>query len=581
MANVCVRQLLAVLLVMAIHGILIVFPEMAHLEEAGTISRIILSVLLLIGMGIMVISCAFGDYGTEDAPQQPGGAPRPRRTNFGDEVAIFLENHFHLMGIYIFGVANIIFKIYFIISSASCIEYYFQFLTSLLSDKPELPDELRREEVVHLLLAILHLIYSLFKIGFLHKLTGFKSVHTKRTAFQHQVLLGLIGIDFATWMYYFMREIGTIDFYTPAPLLYGDGGNHTEAMACITHETVIFVYVKSTLSHFFFPMILEFMLTSVEVILHVLLLEHVPRNQLNVEAADAPLLDVYHDISDNSNVFQGSIFSLHDKKWYHKIWKCFISQLTALAALVLGILDAVLTNYYLLNKPEDDVRSGDIYYYSERYMISYVKAPVIISRVLFVYIPALIVASHCLFVLRKFKKARRNVPSIQGGDVILILAAVGHIILRVYQVFLSLTITIKGEEKWPEDVPVWQRPEVRWLSAGCALEALISILQNIVSILIIYYGERREVALHDSLHPYHSTLQGALSFLMAFSFIRWIIDSFYEMEFLRENNAYNQFGGTWEILVVGLLPFLIYFRYVCVNKFVRIKKLLRENVFAV
>lgn len=585
MAHVCVRQLLSILLVMALFGILVAFPVMAQLEEASSVCRLMMCGLTVLAIFVMAISNIWGQYGTEDVSQGSthrlyATANLRNQTRYGDEIVNFLEKYAHVINIYIFGAASIIYRLYSIVARLPCIQFYITLLPKYLFDGYHLKLD-QYQDVVYLTLTCLHLLYSTLKIPFLVKLSHYTCVHTKRTAFVHQVLLVMIGVDFADWVFHFLREMDAINFYSPPPAEFQNITNLL-AVACIEHTNVLLIYQHSQLSNVYFPMILEFMLTSVEVFIHVLLIKHAPRNRVDGidYVNDVPLSDGNDDDDDDDRdnilIGLGSAFSLHSRMWYCPIWKLFITKFTSLTALVMGILDAVLTHSYLVNLLENGEEvDPHAYYLSKHLLITYGEAPMLACRIFLSFTPALLVVCHCFCVLKTFKKVRKNVPPVKRGDVILILSAIGHVILRFYQFLISLVLVIQAKKRKNE--LGYEKDESIYLYLGSALEALISIPQNILSICVIFYGERREVTLHDSLHPYYSTLQGSLSFLTLFSFIRWIVDSFYETELLLQKA--EAFGELWIILVVGLLPFLIYFRFVCVSHFLRIKKLLRETEF--
>ena len=111
------------------------------------------------------------------------------------------------------------------------------------------------------------------------------------------------------------------------------------------------------------------------------------------------------------------------------------------------------------------------------------------------------------------------------------------------------------------------------------VESFLYMPQILLTAAVIRLGETK---VHDTKHPLAGTLQGALNFLTTYSFGRWVIDSYLEMEYLIERNMNSrsteyEFPPAWKFCVEFFLPLCIYFRFMSVLRLLRVKRLLRQS----
>ena len=596
------QQPLIILGILAFSVLVVSFPLLSSRQMAGTLIRWILSALLTLAIFAMGISVCFGRYGRQNQER------RPAHQEYGDQIALFLEKYSPLLGIFIFGAGSLYMRVFFLLSASQCIGFYWdpnvtiagnttppepinehknnQFSFEAFLSKAEQPMEspalnsAQNEQLAAITLIVLHIIFFLLKIPFLAKVSLYTTVRMPPSSFTHQVLLMIIVADCGDWIYNFFREIGLIFYYPQHP--YDTPDLRSLSTACLEYRTVMYSYEATTLGHAFFPLTLEFMLASMEIILEVWLLRYVPPDQEHVPLLQHPHHDAeYGDQAGDVEIDEDG--DAHDEplpelKWYQKVYSHFIGLFNINAALFFGILDAAFTKFYLLHVDHvgrnntacvDTDETSE--YIDENYFNRYIKSTVVYGRIFLTWIPGLLVAVHCYGVMKSFRRRRPHAPRLYGSDIILILAAIGNSFLSAYQFVISINAIIDHDGNSDNDQ---ERETFRYLSIASAVESFMPIPQVIISTVVIHLGQNR---LPERRHPLFHTLQTALTFLTLFSFVRWAIDSFFEMEFLSSRSEYDHDHGVWKVFVKLFLPFRIYFRYVSVILFLKIKKLMRER----
>lgn len=246
----------------------------------------------------------------------------------------------------------------------------------------------------------------------------------------------------------------------------------------------------------------------------------------------------------------------HTNSRWNKLWMTFLKAFNIYAALLCILIEGVVVKYFLLHEGIADTHEE--YLNREGFEMD-VKLPTLVVRITFVCIPSLIVVAHCFAVMRTFRELRTNASGLQGGDIILILAAIGVIGLTFSEFIMCVSnIDHKGFENG-------------WIYVISAFESLLFMPQIILTALVIRLGLTR---VGNVSHRYFGTLQRALSYLAMYSFGCWIIDSFLEMDYLIHR---EDFPEAWEACVHFFLPFCIYFRFVSVLLLLKVKRLLRHS----
>ena len=107
-----------------------------------------------------------------------------------------------------------------------------------------------------------------------------------------------------------------------------------------------------------------------------------------------------------------------------------------------------------------------------------------------------------------------------------------------------------------------------------AMECFLYVPQFILELAVIYLGERRLANIH---HRLYGTLQGVLSFLVIHNLMHWAVDSFLETRFLTSRGDLQQNTRSWNIFVQLFVPPCIYFRFLAMFLFLRVKNLMRQD----
>lgn len=242
----------------------------------------------------------------------------------------------------------------------------------------------------------------------------------------------------------------------------------------------------------------------------------------------------------------------------NRAWITFLKIFNIYTALLCALVDGVVVKYYLLH---EGVSTS---YLSRQKFDTDVKVPTTVVRIFIIGIPGLIVVSHCFAVMRTFKEKRSEARGVRGSDVVLILAAIGAIALTFFEVIFCWT-QLKHEEEWPH------KEVSKYMYLLDAVEQLFSMPQILLSTVVIRLGQTRQ---GNVSHRYFSTLQGALSFLTMYSFGRWVINSFLELDYLIDRVEHR---GFWKICFELFAPFCIYFRFVSILLLLKVKRLLRQS----
>ena len=227
-----------------------------------------------------------------------------------------------------------------------------------------------------------------------------------------------------------------------------------------------------------------------------------------------------------------------------------------------AMVELSLIAYYNLHK---DIPSEHPAYMNKTEFDHRVAYPTLVGVILVDNVPSLIVVCHCWGVMRTFcqAQARHHVTRLHGNDVILILATVAVMALVAYEEFVYI------EQSLRQDIPTFSR----WMNVTGAFLVFTAAPQTVLSALVICYGQRWAANVR---HPYYNTLQSSLSYLAVYSLVKWFISSFFKLNYLDFGTEIEESGGVRAIFVRLFMPAIIYFRFLSIILFLKVKNVMRE-----
>ena len=117
----------------------------------------------------------------------------------------------------------------------------------------------------------IELIYFALKIQFLSLCSRLGRPREAKTI--HHAFLVIVAADVAVWFYVFLRESNLLGTYSDTHEHVTTNLNQTLNNACLTHSSLLQVEESTTLEHMLFPLSMEFALASLEILIHVWILD--------------------------------------------------------------------------------------------------------------------------------------------------------------------------------------------------------------------------------------------------------------------------------------------------------------------
>ena len=205
-----------------------------------------------------------------------------------DRATVFLEKYGLFFGLYVFGAGSIYLQAHYFISNVQCFQVYWnnEKYTNIINttslwyylikfgdatDAHHVYDNSRSEAVSNLVMTFTELIYFVLKIPFLSLCS--RLGRPKRTTAINHAFLVIVGTDVAVWFYVFLRESNILETYADIHEHITINLNQTLNNACLTHSSLMQWEESTTLEHMLFPLSMEFALSSLEILIHVWLLE--------------------------------------------------------------------------------------------------------------------------------------------------------------------------------------------------------------------------------------------------------------------------------------------------------------------
>lgn len=544
-------MVMVVLIAVSIVLVRAIAPYSIHLST----TRYLLTVFLWVAMLVMLWL-----YTHNNVANLPGHVQLPGQQVKSEGISDFLEKNTHVICIYVFGAGSICLRLFYLVTSLQCIVYYTSYLdwnnitTNMqgqisyspgeMSSLPPL-DLIKTEEISRLVLHVSSLLFFTFQLPFLHRFC--KSHHLQKHFFSHISIAIIIGADIAMWLYTFLRETNIMPNY------FNDRNEPSVEVltslpkACVEHATVMNMFMQDTVQPMLFPLTLEFMLASCEILIHVWRLNFIEGSTPRTRKKRKRRKRRGHRWK---RLKSRKVISKCEKAL---VW--FLSLFDITLALSLIIIEGVVVKFCLLH--EGISSEHDEFMVLHSYDMS-IKLPTTVVRIMCICIPGLFIVSVCCGVLACFMK-RKNAEGSNGSDWVMRLAAAGVIGLTLTEiVFCGIYIKQIGMN------------DDGWIYLLNAVESFLYMPQIILTATVIYLGQTRVFYVS---HRLSSTLQSFLNFLTVYSFGRWVIDSFLETEYLVSR---DEFSHTWANCVQFFLPFCIYFRFVSVFFLLKVKRLLRQ-----
>ena len=120
-----------------------------------------------------------------------------------------------------------------------------------------------------------------------------------------------------------------------------------------------------------------------------------------------------------------------------------LSCVSCYAALLIGTLDIVLVNYYLLNANA----INDIYDYLPReYVQTYIKLPLLMYRILFNTMPPFIITIYCYRIACSSRKRARCGSYYKGTYVLMVLSNIALGILALFDTGICFYKTLQSNK---------------------------------------------------------------------------------------------------------------------------------------
>ena len=202
-----------------------------------------------------------------------------------DRATSFLEKYGFVFGLYIFGAGSIYLQVHYLISNVQCLRFYVgnsgghnstyveELFNVMFSDshKSKNPSNSRVEAISKLAMSVVISCYFILKIPFL--VLCRQLGNPLRRPLTNHLYLFIIAADVAVWFYVFIRESNILETYSDMHHNIETNLNQSLANSCLTHSTLMQSEESSTLEHMMFPLSMEFALASLEILIHVWLME--------------------------------------------------------------------------------------------------------------------------------------------------------------------------------------------------------------------------------------------------------------------------------------------------------------------
>ena len=502
-------------------------------------------------------------------------------------ISSFLSRHSHVIAVYVFGGGGMVLNICYVSYTSMCVKFFKngteQGLIETLQKVHEYTDEYTfGDEVTRLISSLLKLIFFAMQIPYLHFLSTKKFTKCK-TASQY-LFLPIMGANFAIWLYTFLDETKLIQmFHFPYP---SKPYIHNLETACLNHSTVLEVYIRKSLEKVFYPISMEFCLTSMEILYHVYfvpvlvvntanevsrvakhtaVLQHIKelcgtesQNRVrHITMTETPATS--HVEEDKEGISESKTIEIlimvpartpdiPSKSYCHKIALQLVKILHPCTALIFGLIEATLIKIFLLHL--DVVEDG---YIDITYLTDVFKLPLLIIRVTVNSFLPLITTLCCLYAVKKFPERKKSPRGIKWS---LFLGLVGQTLISVFQIAVCaekiITMNKSEMSNFSED-----ENKLYILSM---VESALCWPEYFSLALLIYHAQRR---LSKANHPLYEPLQQALSYLAMKSFMDWGINSFIETDYLRNRVGLVDNAAYWDLLVHLAVPTAVYFRFTC------------------